>query len=153
METTPRVIHRLTWICIRDYRMLFVQNTKRGVLVEPGVRWTPPNLKKGTLERETSPEELREQAALLAQKVERDLKVSLAGPVEFLDSFCSPAHEKEEGIMVEMRMFMSGGYHGEIPEDPSPGLRAHWLRYRDNRFRFSKATLWTRAWLRDQGIY
>ena len=150
MKESKLTIYRLSWICINDNKVLFVKNKKRDALFDPGGRWAP---RRWIFE--TPGQQRERQIEELTHKVQRDLRITLVKPVTFLSSFRAPAYGKDEGAMVEMRMFMSLGHLGKILEHPSPQLETHWVKSRDlylGRFAFSPAGEAIIQWLRDQGL-
>ena len=80
---------RLSWIYIRNNKVLFVRKKDTDVFFDPGCRRVPGQDDKATL----------------AQKIKEDFSVDLEMPFELMTSFAAPAYGKPDDVMVEMRCY------------------------------------------------
>lgn len=91
-------IDKLTWIAIKDRRVLFARSKGKDAFYTPGGK------------REAG--ETDEQALL--REVKEELTVELLpDTVRYLNTFSAQAHGKSEGVLVSIRCY-TGEYVGEL---------------------------------------
>jgi 8-oxo-dGTP diphosphatase len=85
------LIERLSWIFIRNRRVLFVRKKGGDVFFDPGCR------------REGN----QDDALTLSKKIKEDFDIDLALPLELMTSFAAPAYGKQGEAMVEIRCYLA----------------------------------------------
>jgi len=116
MELSGESFQKLCWICIRDYKMLFVRKFGGDMFFDPGCRrvlLTPEEV-GGLSEYDKREKQRLKDEQVLVEKIREELEIE-PGPLFNMNSFSfsAQAYGKPEGVMVSAYCLM-GEFKGVL---------------------------------------